>query len=172
MGGRKSKLSETRWSLILEARTDDNTRRRMAIANLTMAYWKPIYCYFRRHNYANEEAKDLTQDFFHRFIVEGELFETADREIGCFRQLLSTVLKRFVINVERDKNRRKRAPKDGVIPLESVGSDSLRRSSPGGASRSRCPKDHRAARRCWRPREHARWRGAPAPAPPDRGPSP
>ena len=125
MGGMKSKLPETRWSLILGARTRNQTRRRLAIDNLTMAYWKPIYCYLRRHRYDNEEAKDLTQDFFFKFIVTGKLLETADREVGCFRQLLRTALRRFIINVERDRKRIKRAPKEGIIPLGSIELGSL-----------------------------------------------
>lgn len=120
MGGMASKLPETRWSLILSARTQNQTRRHLAMDNLTMAYWKPTYCYLRRRGYQNEEAKDLTQDFFYKFIVTGKLLETADREIGCFRQLLSTTLKRFISNVERDKKRKKRSPKEGIIPLASL----------------------------------------------------
>ncbi len=120
MGGMNSRLRETRWSLILAARTQDDDRRRLAIANLTDYYWKPIYCHLRRHGYANEEAKDLTQEFFYTFILDGALLQAADREIGCFRQLLMTALKRFVSNVERDKKRKKRAPKGGLIPLPSL----------------------------------------------------
>jgi len=125
MGGMGSRLPETRWSLILGARTQDQTRQELALHNLTMAYWKPIYCYLRRHGYDNEDAKDLTQDFFFKFIVTGKLLEAADREVGCFRQLLSTALKRFIINVERDKRRKKRAPEEGVIPLGSLELGSL-----------------------------------------------
>ena len=120
MGGMESKLPETRWSLILGARTQDQIRRRLAIENLTIAYWKPIYCYLRRKGYQNEEAKDLTQEFFHGFILEGKLLQSANKEIGCFRQLLITTLKRFISNVERNKKRKKRSPKEGAIPLTSL----------------------------------------------------
>lgn len=120
MGGMESKLPETRWSLILGARTQNQTRRHLAMENLTIAYWKPIYCYLRRRGYPNEEAKDLTQEFFHKFIMVGKLLETADKKVGCFRQLLITTLKRFISNVERDKKRKKRSPKEGVIPLASL----------------------------------------------------
>jgi DNA-directed RNA polymerase specialized sigma24 family protein len=117
MGGMASKLPDTRWSLILSARTEDLDRQRLAMDNLIAAYWKSIYCYLRRRGYQNEEAKDLTQEFFHKFIIAGKLLEAADAQIGCFRQLLSTAIKRFISNVERDKKRKKRAPKDGMVPL-------------------------------------------------------
>lgn len=125
MGGMGSKLPATRWSLILAARTQDDVRRRLAIASLTDLYWKPVYCYLRRRGYRNEEAKDLTQEFFCGFILEGKLLQAADREIGCFRQLLTTALKRFLSNVARDKSRKKRAPEGGVVPLPSTESGDL-----------------------------------------------
>ena len=125
MGGMASKLPETRWSLILNARTLHQDRQRLALDNLITAYWKPVYCHLRRRGYQNEEAKDLTQEFFHKFIVKGKLLETADEEMGCFRQLLSTALKRFISNVERDKKRKKRAPKEKIVPLASLNINNL-----------------------------------------------
>ena len=119
MGGMSSNLPETRWSLILDARTLNHTRRSLAMQNLARTYWKPIYCYLRKRGYSNEDAKDLTQDFFRGFILDGKLLHTADKELGCFRQLLRTALKRFIINVERDKKRKKRFPTEGVLPLSS-----------------------------------------------------
>ncbi len=124
MGGMGSKLPETRPSLLLAACTRDQARRSIAIANLTNAYWKPVYCYLRRRGYRNEEAKDLTQEFFTKFILEGKLLQSVDREIGCFRQLLTTALKRFIINVVRDKSRKKRTPEGGIVPLASTDSES------------------------------------------------
>ena len=120
MGGASSKLPKTSWSLILAARTQNQTRRRLAVENLTQAYWKPVYCFLRRRGYGNEEAKDLTQEFFCKFILEDRLVQAADRELGSFRQLLTTALKRFVINYKRDQTRKKRAPEGGLVPLPSV----------------------------------------------------
>jgi hypothetical protein len=120
MGGMSSRLPETRTSLLRAACTQDETRRRLAVDNLTRAYWKPIYCYLRRHRYQNEEAKDLTQEFFHDFVLEGKLLQSADKEVGHFRQLLTTALKRFLFNVERDKNRQKRAPQGGITSLSGA----------------------------------------------------
>ncbi len=120
MGGTNSAMPLTRWSLILAARTEDGTRRRLALANLVELYWKPVYCYLRRHGYRNEEAKDLTQQFFCEFFFQGKLVHVADKDIGSFRQLLLTALKRFISNVERDRNRHKRSPKGGLVPLPST----------------------------------------------------
>ena len=40
MGGMESTMPKTRWSLILGARTQDQTRRKLAIENLALAYWR------------------------------------------------------------------------------------------------------------------------------------
>lgn len=119
MGGAGSQFPSTHWSLILNARTQDETRRRLAIENLIEGYWKPVYCYLRKRGYENEEAKDLTQDFFCDFFLGAKLLHAADKKIGRFRQLLLTALKRFVRNVERDKKRKKRTPPGGILSLSS-----------------------------------------------------
>ena len=118
MGGAQGRFPTTCWSAILSARTTDDDRRRLIIDELARAYWKPICCYFLRQGYGNEDAKDLTQDFFCKFFLEGTLLQTADREVGRFRQLLMTALKRFVRNVRRDGRRRKRTPKGAIFSLD------------------------------------------------------
>ena len=119
MGGTGSQFPSTRWSLILNVRTQDETRRRLVTESLIEGYWKPVYCYLRKRGYRNEEAKDLTQDFFCEFFLGAKLLQAADRKIGRFRQLLLTVLKRFISNVERNKKRKKRAPPRGILSLSS-----------------------------------------------------
>jgi RNA polymerase sigma-70 factor (ECF subfamily) len=120
MGGTGSRFPSTHWSQILNVRTQDQTRRRLVTESLIAGYWKPIYCYLRKQGYGNEEAKDLTQDFFCEFFLGAKLLQAADRKIGRFRQLLLTALKRFVSNVERDKKRKKRAPPGEIVRLSSL----------------------------------------------------
>lgn len=120
MGGTGSQFPSTHWSLILNVRTQDETRRRLATESLIKRYWKPVYCYLRKRGYGNEEAKDLTQDFFCDFFLGAKLLQAADRKVGRFRQLLLTVLKRFISNVERDKKRKKRAPPREILSLSSA----------------------------------------------------
>jgi len=119
MGGTGSRFPSTHWSLILNVRTQDETRRRLAAESLIGGYWKPVYCYLRKRGYGNEQAKDLTQDFFCEFFLGAKLLQAADRKIGRFRQLLLTALKRFISNVERDKKRRKRSPPREIVSLSS-----------------------------------------------------
>ena len=120
MGGTGSQFPSTHWSLILNVRTQDETRRRLATESLIEGYWKPVYCYLRKRGYGNEEAKDLTQDFFCEFFLGARLLGAADKKIGRFRQLLLTALKRFISNVERDKKRKKRTPPREILSLSSA----------------------------------------------------
>ena len=64
----------TRWSLILAARSAEPAARQRALAILTAAYWKPVYKYIRlRWDKDNEQAKDLTQEFFFRLLEKNFL---------------------------------------------------------------------------------------------------
>ena len=59
----------TRWSLIVAARSAEPEERQRALEILIAAYWKPVYKYIRlRWDKDNEQAKDLTQDFFLRLL--------------------------------------------------------------------------------------------------------
>jgi DNA-directed RNA polymerase specialized sigma24 family protein len=59
----------TRWSLIVAARSAVPKERQRALEILTAAYWKPVYKYIRlRWDKDNEQAQDLTQDFFLRIL--------------------------------------------------------------------------------------------------------
>ena len=54
MGGNKTGFTATPWSLVFNAQTADETRRRLLLNDLTKVYWKPIYCYLFRKGYSNE----------------------------------------------------------------------------------------------------------------------
>lgn len=121
MGGMESKMpKKTPWSLILRAQTQDSTRLKLAQENLAQAYWKPVYCYFQRRDFQNEEAKDLAQDFFMEYFLQGKLLKHTDKKEGSFRKLLYTALKRYTINHLRDASRRIRKPEGGLIHLSAL----------------------------------------------------
>ena len=62
MGGGQVQFLTTHWSLIETVDSDEKDENRALIGSLLKQYWKPAYCYLRRHGYGNEEAKDLTQE--------------------------------------------------------------------------------------------------------------
>jgi RNA polymerase sigma-70 factor (ECF subfamily) len=81
-------------------------------------YWKPVYCYLRRKGYSNEEAKDLTQAFFHEIVLNRRLVERADPVKGRFRSFLLHALDQFLIDQKRRESAQKRIPKDKLVPLD------------------------------------------------------
>jgi DNA-directed RNA polymerase specialized sigma24 family protein len=118
MGGNGSLFRTTHWSQIRNARTDDKTRRRIIIGSLYTTYWRPVYSYLRRKGYHNEEAKDLSQDFFEEVVLGRQLIQSADEAKGKFRTLLLTALERYTVEVHRRKTRKKNLPEAGFVYLD------------------------------------------------------
>ena len=124
MGGQGQTFLTTHWSLIESIRAGDDPGRAL-VGSLLKDYWKPVYCYLRRRGYANEEAKDLTQAFFHEIVLGKELIRQADRGKGRFRSFLLTALRNYLINVRDKETAQKRVPKGKLIPLDMVDAEAL-----------------------------------------------
>ncbi len=69
MGGTGEAFLTTHWSVIENIGSSDEDRSRALIGSLLSKYWKPVYCYLRRKGHDNEQAKDLTQAFFHEVVL-------------------------------------------------------------------------------------------------------
>jgi DNA-directed RNA polymerase specialized sigma24 family protein len=117
MGGSREDFLTTHWSLI-DGTATDRHRDRALIKVLIERYWKPVYCYLRRKGRQNEEAKDLTQSFFHEIVLCRRLLERADRSRGRFRTFLLHALDQFLIDQKRKETARKRIPIDKLVPLD------------------------------------------------------
>lgn len=96
-GGRAGAFTTTHWSVVLAAGEADEARAGQALARLCAGYWYPLYAYVRRQGHGPEDAQDITQDFFARFIGKGYV-RRADPARGRFRTFLLTSLKHFLIN--------------------------------------------------------------------------
>ena len=118
MGGAKGSFETTRWTQIHKARTHDRQRRTASVNNLLSRYWKPVYCYLRRKGNANEDAKDLTQDFFYEIVLGRELIQQADQAKGRFRTFLLTALDHYVTSVHRKETAKKRIYEHGSAQLD------------------------------------------------------
>lgn len=125
MGGTAEVFLTTHWSLIEQAGKTEDDRNRALVGLLMQRYWKPVYCYLRRKGYDNEEAKDLTQGFFHQVVWRRDLIGKADQSKGRFRSFMLSALNHYVINVRESETARKRIPKERLVPLEMVGSPEL-----------------------------------------------
>ncbi len=107
-------FSTTHWSVIVRAGEQTSPQSSEALSTLCETYWRPLYVYTRSRGYNDEEAKDLTQDFFARFL-EKDYLKSVDRERGRFRSFLLASLKHFLAN-EWDKSQRKKRG-GGQTPL-------------------------------------------------------
>lgn len=94
------RFETTRWSVVLRARGDPADAR-AALEVLCRTYRPAVLTYVRNHVYARENAEDLTQAFFMRFL-EQAWHADADPERGRFRSFLLTALKRFLINADAE----------------------------------------------------------------------
>jgi len=120
MGGVGEAFLTTHWSMIEAAASDGDDPDRALIGLLLEQYWRPVYCYLRRKGYGYEEAKDLTQGFFHEVVLGHELIQKAEPTKGRFRSLLLIALNRYLINVHNAETAKKRIPKEKLVSLDFV----------------------------------------------------
>lgn len=95
--GRAGVFDTTHWSVVLQAASQFTPQAQEALERLCQIYWYPLYVHVRRAGWREEDAKDLTQHFFSRFL-ERRYLQLADPERGRFRSFLLTSLKNFLAN--------------------------------------------------------------------------
>jgi DNA-directed RNA polymerase specialized sigma24 family protein len=119
MGGMHEAFLTTHWSLI-DSIQAGHDKDRALIKLLFQRYWKPVYCYLRRKGFNNEDAKDLTQGFFHEVVLNRQLVQRSDQAKGRFRSFLLFALNQYVINQRAKQTATIRIPQDKIVSLESV----------------------------------------------------
>lgn len=87
----------TRWTMVLSAGRKSSPHSDRALAELCQTYWYPLYAYIRRQGRTKEDAEDLVQAFFTRFLEKNYL-EGLAAERGKFRAFLLASLKHFLAN--------------------------------------------------------------------------
>jgi len=117
MGGTRESFLTTHWSLI-EGVKQRKDKDQALIGLLLDRYWKPVYCYLRRIGYPNEEAKDLTQSFFHEIVLNRHMVERADRSRGRFRSFLLHCLGQFIIDQRRKETAQSRIPQHKLVSFD------------------------------------------------------
>jgi RNA polymerase sigma-70 factor (ECF subfamily) len=99
-------FATTHWTVVLAAGRRSTPQSDRALEELCRTYWFPLYAYVRRRGHTKEDAEDLTQAFFARFLGKNYL-EGLSAERGRFRAFLLASLKHFLAN-EWDKSRRQK----------------------------------------------------------------
>ena len=90
-------FTATHWSVVLAAGRDASPQAAEALEKLCRSYWFPLYTYVRRKGHNVDDAQDLTQEFFARFLEKNYL-ASVDRSKGKFRSFLLATLKHFLAN--------------------------------------------------------------------------
>ena len=118
IGGPGGKFPATRWSAIVAARSKDADERTRALGTIAAGYWKPVYKYIRtRWGKSNDDAKDLTQEFFSRLIEKGFL-DGYDPAKARLRTFLRVCVDALVENQARAERRLKRGGGVALVPLD------------------------------------------------------
>ena len=108
----------TRLSVVERTRSGDAETRRIALAAIIEAYWKPAYKYLRvKWSLDPEAAADLTQEFF-TSTLEKEVIERYDPERARFRTYLRLCLDGFASNARKAEGRLKRGGAVTVVSLD------------------------------------------------------
>jgi RNA polymerase sigma factor (sigma-70 family) len=115
-----STFRTTRWSVVLDATGAAPSRE--ALEELCGTYWFPLYAFARRQGRTHEEAQDLVQAFFARFVEKQDWNVAPDR--GRFRSFLLASMRNFLANERHREHARKRG---GGNVLVSIDRDAERR---------------------------------------------
>ena len=91
--------------------------RNTALDHFCRSYWYPIYAFLRRRGSQEEDARDLTQEFFAQLIERGWL-QGVERRDTRFSTLLLTILQRFQVDEYRRATREKRGGTTTIISLD------------------------------------------------------
>ena len=114
---RQDDFSQTRWSIVLRARSDDDGEARKALDTLCRSYWPPIYSYIRRWSNSPQEAEDLTQSYFLNLLGRGYL-DRADPAKGKLRAFLLADVKLFLSNDRAKARAEKRGGGQVAVPID------------------------------------------------------
>ena len=112
-------FTTTHWSVVLAATDRAVPEAQEAMEKLCRAYWRPLYAYVLRQGHPLQDAQDLTQKFFARFLEKNYVAQ-ADREKGRFRSFLLASMKHFLANEWDRANTLKRGGSATFIPWEEA----------------------------------------------------
>ncbi len=122
-------FATTHWTAVLAAGRRGAPQADVALEELCRTYWYPLYAYVRRRGHAREDAEDLTQAFFVRFLEKNYL-EGLSGERGKFRAFLLASLNHFLSNEWDRARRQKRGGGAAVLSLDWQDADARYRIDP------------------------------------------
>ena len=118
-----SQFATTHWSVVLLAGQETSAERTAALEKLCRAYWQPVCVFARRKGWLEEDAKDLTQQFFADLLARND-FHGLDPAKGKFRTFLLTAFTHFLAN-EHDRAHALKRGGGKIISLEEALPDEI-----------------------------------------------
>ncbi|MDB6155546.1 MAG: polymerase sigma factor, sigma-70 family [Chthoniobacteraceae bacterium] len=116
---RSSPFPVTQWTAIVAlCRSGTPEERQRALEKLCTDYWYPLYAFARRQGRSREDAEDLTQGLF-RYLLERDMFSSADPELGKLRTFLLTIFQRYISDVRGRERALKRGGGEDVFSLDA-----------------------------------------------------
>jgi RNA polymerase sigma-70 factor (ECF subfamily) len=128
-GGRAPRFPETRWSIVLRAGDGAAPASRKALAELSRAYWYPVYAFIRRTGRSAEDSCDLTQGFFTRLLAKNDL-AAADPGRGRFRSFLLASVKHYLANAWDRERAEKRGGGEALLSIDAADAEGRYRVEP------------------------------------------
>jgi RNA polymerase sigma-70 factor (ECF subfamily) len=117
IGGAGRRFPDTSWTLICNAR-GEGPEVNESLNRLIGIYWKPVYWYVRTQwRKSNEDAKDLTQEFF-ATLIDRKILDDLREERPRFRTFLRACLEHFLLRHDRDGRRIKRGGAAVRVPID------------------------------------------------------
>lgn len=107
----------TLWTTVLAAGKQSSPDSEAALARLCQIYWRPVYAYIRTRTPSPEQAQDLTQSFFSRFL-EKNCVARAERKRGRFRGFLLTSVANFLCDEHDRATSQKRGGGQPLLSLD------------------------------------------------------
>jgi RNA polymerase sigma-70 factor (ECF subfamily) len=122
-------FATTHWSVVVRAGDSRSPDAAAAMERLCQTYWYPLYVFARRKGHSHEDASDLTQAFFAKFLEKGYL-KSVDESLGKFRTFLLTSMTHFLAN-EWDKSQaQKRGGGQRIISFDDASAEERYRLEP------------------------------------------
>lgn len=114
-----ARFPTTTWTALLAAKDGESPEAVAAMNRFISAYWRPIFCYLRARGKPLQDAEDLTQEFFLRF-VERDWLAPLDPSRGRFRSFLLTLLSRFVADQSPKRAPRQNSFEQRLVPITAL----------------------------------------------------
>jgi RNA polymerase sigma-70 factor (ECF subfamily) len=110
----------TSWTVIRQAQIAPEVERARALDRLVAIYWRPVYWTIRLDwSAAPEDARDLTQEYFARFIEQGLVQDVAS-DRGSFRSYVKVTLRNFLLSWRRAERAQKRGGGLHIVALDDL----------------------------------------------------